>query len=364
MSIKFPSGMNKPQESVGPAQRDKEWKERMSTPPSSIQRGARQGRMSMGAIIAVIVVIAAVVGGVAYYAFVPRGGPEIVVVDGSSTVFPITSAWAGGFNNEQRQVVVRFSGTGGGFEKFCRGETDLSDASRPIRQSEIDLCTSNGVTGIVELLVAYDGLSAVVNHNNNWAGNLTVAQLCRVWASNTSAGACGGAGAHVTRWNEINPSWPAQDITLYGPGTDSGTFDYFVEVILDPFDETITADFFASEDDNVLVQGIAGDQYALGYFGYAYAIANPASLKILAIDDEDPTNGDGPIFPTEQTVKDGTYAPLSRPLYLYGNSRSLARPVVVDFLRFGFSGQGQVLVSQTGYVTLNAGEVQDQLEKL
>jgi len=359
--------MDKPPESVGPVQRNKEWKERMSTPPSSIQRGARQGRMSTGVIIAIVVVIAAVAGGVAYYAFVPRGGPEIVVVDGSSTVFPITTAWAGAFNNDQRQVVVRFSGTGGGFDKFCRGETDLSDASRPIRQSELDACTANGITVQLsqhEFLVAYDGLSVVVNHNNNWANNLTVAQLCRIWTANTSAGACGGAGGHVTQWIELNSGWPAQDINLYGPGTDSGTFDYFVEVILDPFDETITADFFPSEDDNVLVQGIAGDQYALGYFGYAYAIANPASLKILAIDDEDPTNGDGPIFPSEQTVKDGTYAPLSRPLFVYGNSRSLGRQVVEDFLRFGFTGQGQVLVGQTGYVTLNVDEVQEQLGKL
>jgi len=321
--------------------------------------------MSMGVIIAVIVVIAAVVGAVAYYAFVAQGGAEIVVVDGSSTVFPVTFAWAEAFNVPgQRQVVVRFSGTGGGFEKFCRGETDLSDASRPIRQSETDLCTSNGITGIEEFLVAYDGLSVVVNHNNIWAENLTVAQLCRIWTSNTSAGACGGAGAHVTRWNELDPNWPAQDINLYGPGTDSGTFDYFVEVILDPFDEAITADFLPSEDDNFLVQGIAGDQYALGYFGYAYAIANPASLKILAIDDEDPANGDGPILPSEETVKDRTYAPLSRPLYVYGNGRSLGRQVVEDFLRFGFSSQGQVLVGQTGYVTLNANEVQAQLAKL
>jgi phosphate transport system substrate-binding protein len=356
--------MNKPQASVGAVQRYKEWKARMSTPPSSIQRGARQGRVSLGVIIAIVVVVAAVGAGVAYYALVPRGGPEIVVVDGSSTVFPITSAWAGSFNNDQRQVVVRFSGTGGGFEKFCRGETDLSDASRPIRQSEVDLCTANGVTGIVEFLVAYDGLSVVVNHNNDWASDLTVAQLCRIWTGSTSASVCGGAGGPVTRWNELDPSWPDQEISLYGPGTDSGTFDYFVEVILDPFDETITPDFFPSEDDNVLVQGIAGDQYALGYFGYAYAIANTASLKILAIDDEDPTNGDGPIFPSEETVKDGTYAPLSRPLFVYGNSRSLGRTVVEDFLRFGFSGPGQVLVGQTGYVTLNANEVQAQLAKL
>lgn len=345
--------------------RDKERKEKMSGSLSSIQRGARKGRVGTGVIIAVAVVIAAVAGGVAYYAFVPRSGPEIVVVDGSSTVFPITFAWAEGFNVPgQRQVVVRFSGTGGGFEKFCRGETDLSDASRPIRQSEADLCASNGITGIVEFLVAYDGLSVVVNHNNNWAENLTVAQLCRIWTENTSAGACGGAGPHATRWSDLSPSWPAQDINLYGPGTDSGTFDYFVEAILDPFGETIIADFFPSEDDNVLVSGIAGDQYALGYFGYAYAIANTASVKILAIDDENPANGDGPIFPSEQTVKDGTYAPLSRPLFLYGNDRSLGRAVVEDFLRFGFSSQGQGLVGQTGYVTLSALEVQAQLEKL
>jgi len=307
--------------------------------------------------IAVIVVAVVAAGSIfAYYLFVPRGGPEIVRVDGSSTVFPITSAWAADFNNPSRQVIVAFSGTGGGFAKFCRGETDLSDASRPIKQSERDTCAANGVTNVTEFLVAYDGLSVVVNHGNTWVDHLSVADLCRIWTSNTSAGACGGAGGHVGTWNELNSAWPSQPIDLYGPGTDSGTFDYFVEVILDPTGDAITAEYFPSEDDNVLVQGVASDTNALGYFGYAYAIENTATIRIVPID-----GGSGPVLPSHDTIRDGSYAPLSRPLFVYGNARSLARPVVQDFLRFGLSDSGTVLVDTTGYVSLTASERATQL---
>jgi phosphate transport system substrate-binding protein len=342
----------------------------MSTEGSSIQRGARRGRVSPAVGVAIIAILAVGAGVAAYVAFIPQSGPEIVVIDGSSTVFPITSAWAAEFNNAGRQVVVRFSGTGGGFEKFCRGETDLNDASRPIKSSEEAACAQNGITGIEGFLVAYDGLSVTVNKGNDWVSNLTVKQLCRIWTANVTAGACGGAGPRVTTWSGLDPSWPNRPIKLYGPGTDSGTFDYFVEVILDPFGETITADFFASEDDNVLVQGIAGDLDGLGYFGYAYAIANTAALTILPIDDENPdSNNDGtpdagPVAPTEPSVKDGSYAPLSRPLFVYGNDQSLARQVVEDYLRFGYGSRGQELVAATGYVTLSAAEAQAELAKL
>jgi len=332
------------------------------TETRSIQRSARRGRMSGTAIAVVAIVVLAAVGAAAYIAL--RRDREIVRVDGSSTVYPITSAWAAGFNSPDRQVVVAFSGTGGGFAKFCRGETDLSDASRPIKDSEATTCAQNGVTGIMEFLVAYDGLSVVVPVGNTWAQNLTVRELCRVWTSNASADACGGAGPRVTRWNELNANWPDQEIKRFGPGTDSGTYDYFIEAVLDPFGAEITADFFASEDDNVLVQGIANEPNSLGYFGYAYVVENLDKIRPLAIDDEDPTNGAGPIPPTEPTIKDGTYAPLSRPLFVYANADSLSRPVVRDFLRFGFSASGQELIAETGYVGLTPSEIATQVAKI
>ena len=333
----------------------------MSDERSSIQRGSRQGRISM-TMIAVIVAAVVVAAGVAvYYLFIPRSGPEIVRIDGSSTVFPITSSWAVEFNTPSRQVTVAFSGTGGGFAKFCRGETDMNDASRPIRQSELNLCTTNGITGVTELLVAYDGLSIVVNKDNTWVQNLTVSQLCRIWTSNTSSQACGGAGRRVTMWNQLDPSWPAQPIGLYGPGTDSGTFDYFVEAILGNVRTAHTDQYQASEDDNQLVQGVASDLHASGYFGYAYAVRNTATIRIVPIDNED---GRGAIMPTHDTIRDGSYAPLSRPLFIYGSAASLSRQLVEDFLRFGYSTRGVQLVDATGYVSLIAAEIQAELAKL
>ena len=328
----------------------------------SIKRRQRRGRLTGGTIAVIVIVILATLGVAAYFAL--RRGPEIVRIDGSSTVYPITSAWAADFNNQDRQVVVAFSGTGGGFAKFCRGETDLSDASRPIKQSERNACEQNGITGIEGFLVAYDGLSVVVNNENTWAKNLTVRELCRIWTANTSADACGGVGPRVSRWNELNTSWPNQEIKLFGPGTDSGTYDYFIEVILRPYGASITADFFASEDDNILVQGISNEPYSIGYFGYAYVVENLNKIRPLSIDDENPANGDGPIAPTEATIKDGTYAPLSRPLFVYASAASLSRQVVGDFLRFGFSDRGRVLIAETGYVALTNIEIAAQVAKI
>lgn len=337
----------------------------------SIQRGARKGRISRTAVIAVVVILIAGAGGTVAYLVWPRAPIEIVRIDGSSTVFPITTAWAGGFNNPNRQVLVAFSGTGGGFAKFCLSETDLSDASRPMRQSELDSCVANGITDITDLeafkeqfefRVAYDGLSVVVNLENDWVDYLTVADLCRIWTSNTSAGACGGAGGRITQWTELRPgnaSWPAEDIDLYGPGTASGTYDYFKEVILDPTDDPITADFFPNEDDNRLVQGVASNVHTLGYFGYAYAIENTDTIRIVPID-----GGAGPVMPSSGSVRDGSYTPLSRPLFVYANAKSLARPVVQDFLEFGLSATGTDLVDQTGYVSLTAAERSEQLLKI
>ena len=335
----------------------------MSVSGGSIQKQKQKTRVRIGRrTLAVIAIALAASVGLTAFALYPR--PDVVRIDGSSTVFPITVAWAQNFSSGQRQVVVGFVGTGAGFQKFCRGETDLNDASRPIRQSEIDACTQGGVTGIVEFLVAYDGVSVVVNKNNLWAQNLTVRELCRIWTSNVSSGACGGAGPRVTTWIELNPTWPNRAINLYGPGTDSGTFDYFVEVILDPFGAEITRDFFPSENDNTLVQAVASDLGGLGYFGYAYVVANVDRLNLLEIDDGNPANGVGPIAPSEATIRDGTYAPLSRPLFVYANEKSLARQIVRDFLRFGYSPQGVQLVTAAGYVSLNPSELLAQLAKI
>jgi phosphate transport system substrate-binding protein len=335
-----------------------------STPSSSIRRGARKGRVPVVTIALAVLVIAAAGGGIAWYLLSPRGTFEIVSVDGSSTVYPITAAWAGAFNSPTRQVTVAFSGTGGGFGKFCRGETDLNDASRPIRQSEIDTCTANDITGIVEFRLAYDGLSVVVPRSNTWVDSLTVKQLCRIWTSNTSAGACSGSGGRVTAWNQLNASWPAQAIDLWGPGTASGTYDYFVEVILTPTGDQITSSFFASEDDNVLAEGVANSPHGMGYFGFAYYEDYSDVIRAVPIDDENAANGAGAIAPSETTIRDGTYVPLARPLFIYGNARSLSRDVVEDFLRFGLSASGRSLVENTGYVGLTDAELAVEVAKI
>jgi phosphate transport system substrate-binding protein len=338
----------------------------MEEQQASIRRRRRGFPIGKTTIILIVVVVLASAGVGAYLVF-PR--PDIVRIDGSSTVFPITSAWAAEYNTPwystpYRQVVVAFSGTGGGFAKWCRGETDLNDASRPIRQSEIDGpngCTAHGITNITEFRAAYDGLSIVVNPQNTWVANLTVSQLCRIWTSNGSAGACGGAGGRVTTWSGLNSTWPAEAIQLYGPGTASGTFDYFVEVILGNRRTEHTDQYFGSEDDNVLVQGVSSNRNALGYFGYAYAVRNPGIIRILPIDNED---GDGAIAPTEATIRDSTYEPLSRPLYVYGNARSLARQIVQDYLEFGYSARGTQLVDDTGYVSLTEAEREEERLKI
>jgi len=329
----------------------------------SIQKQKAPVRIRGRTIATIAIIVAAAVGVTAVGAYLLQP-PDVVRVDGSSTVFPITVSWALNFSGGNRQVVVGFVGTGAGFQKFCRGEIDLSDASRPIQQSERDACGAAGITSITEFLVAYDGLSFVTHKNNNWATSLTIRELCRIWTTNTSAGACGGAGPKVSTWSELSPAWPNRAIHLYGPGTDSGTFDYFVQEVLDPFGAEVTPAFFPSENDNVLVQGVSGDPDSLGYFGFAYVVANTAVLNLVAIDDEDPTNGDGPVAPSGTTIRDGTYAPLSRPLFVYASAQSLSRPIVRDFLRFGYSARGIQLVDATGYVSLNAAEVAVELAKI
>ncbi len=257
-----------------------------------------------------------------------------IAADGSSTVFPITQAVAEEFNRENPDVRVSVgtSGTGGGFEKFCNGETDISDASRPIDPEEEAACRQNGIE-YVELQVAVDGLSVMVNPQNSFVQCLTVDELKKIWAPDSN----------VKMWNQVRPDFPNQPIALYGPGTDSGTFDYFTDEIVGE-EGASRSDYTASEDDNVLVQGIAGDTNALGYFGYAYFTQNTDKLKAVAVDD-----GKGCVTPNEQTITSGQYSPLSRPLFIYVKKQSASRPEVRGFVDFFFQ-VGNELNREVGYI--------------
>lgn len=259
-----------------------------------------------------------------------------VRADGSSTVFPITEAVAEEFQklNRNVKVTVGISGTGGGFQKFTVGETDISDASRPIKDSEKAAALKNGVE-YLELRVAFDGLSVLVNPANNWVDCLTTAELKKIWEP----------ASQVNNWNQVRPNFPNQQLRLYGPGTDSGTFDYFTEVINGKEDAS-RGDYTASEDDNVLVLGVAADKGALGYFGYAYYVENQKRLKLVAID-----SGKGCVAPSDKAIIDGTYSPLSRPIFIYVNKKSLQRPEVLEFARF-YMTQAPKLVPQVGYTSL------------
>lgn len=267
----------------------------------------------------------------------------MVQVDGSSTVFPITEAVAEEFQkaNPGMRVVVGVSGTGGGFKKFSASETDISNASRPIRPSEAEACAKAGIE-YIELPVAYDGLAVLINPKNTWATDITVKELKRLWEPE--------AQGKVTRWNQIREGWPDREIHLYGAGVDSGTYDYFTQAIVGK-EHSSRGDFTSSEDDNVLVQGIAGDELALGFFGLAYYEENQDKLNLLPVNDEDDTNGTGPIAPSLATVMDGTYQPLSRPIFIYVRKDALDRPEVASFIRF-YLAHASKLVKEVGYIPL------------
>ena len=271
-----------------------------------------------------------------------------VRIDGSSTVFPITEAAAEEFQiaHPNTRVTVGISGTGGGFKTFCAGETDISDASRPIKDSEREMCAEVGIEPI-EIRVAFDGLAVMVNPSNDFAACMTVDELKRVWEP----------GSTVSRWSQVRDGWPHEEMELYGPGTDSGTFDYFTEVIVGEEDAS-RPDFTASEDDNVLVQGIAGDPYSLGYFGYAYYAENTDKLKLVAVD-----GGAGCVEPTAATVESGEYAPLSRPLYIYVSKSALEKAQVKAFVRY-YLEQARLLVPQVGYVPLRDQQYQASLAEI
>lgn len=268
---------------------------------------------------------------------------KLIKIDGSSTVYPITEAVAEEFQKAKRgavKVTVGISGTGGGFKKFCRGETDISDASRPILKKEIDVCKQQGIE-YIELPVAYDGLAVMVNPKNTWIKSLTVADLKKMWEP--------AAQGNIKKWNQVSPEWPDAPLKLFGPGADSGTFDYFTEAIVGK-SKSSRGDFTASEDDNVLVQGIAGDKNALGYFGLAYYEENKKKLKVVPI--INPTTSKA-VLPSLQTVMDGTYAPLSRPLFIYVNKKSVDKPEVKEFVDY-YIKNAPKLTKQVGYVPLPA----------
>lgn len=265
-----------------------------------------------------------------------------VRVDGSSTVYPITEAIAEEFQkkNPNVRVTVGISGTGGGFKKFVIGETDINDASRPIKEEEKKKCEKNGIE-YLELKVGFDGITVVVNPENDWCKDLTVEELKKIWEP----------GSKVKKWRDIRAEWPDEEIVLFGPDTDSGTFDYFTEVIVGEEGKS-RSDYTASADDNVLVEGVAGEKYALGYFGFAYYEENQNKLKALKV------NG---VFPTFESIKSGKYAPLSRPLYIYVNKKSLERPEVFAFVKFYLENAAN-LIPDVGYVALPASDYQKALK--
>ena len=263
-------------------------------------------------------------------------------VDGSSTVFPISEAVAEEFQkaNQDVRVTVGISGTGGGFQKFCRGETDISDASRPIRAPEMEACKTAGIE-YIELPIAYDGLAVVVNPKNTWATSMTTAELKTLWQPE--------AQNKVKRWNQVRSSFPDREVRLFGAGVDSGTFDYFTEAI-NGKEKASRGDFTSSEDDNVIVQGVSGDEAALGFIPLAYVEQNKSAMKLVAIDDEKGDNGAGAILPSAETVRNGTYQPLSRPLFIYVARKAADRPEVQRFVDAEFSSGA--LIEEVGYVEL------------
>ena len=268
---------------------------------------------------------------------------QVITIDGSSTVFPITEAVAEDFQaaNRGTRVTVGTSGTGGGFQKFCRNETDISNASRPIKSTEAEACAKAGID-FIELPIAYDGIAIVVNPKNTWATSMTVAELKKLWEP--------AAQGKVTRWSQIRPGWPDQEVHLFGAGVDSGTFDYFTEAVVGK-EAASRGDYTSSEDDNVIVQGVSGDVNALGYFGYAYYEQNKDKLKVVPIDDQDEKNGTGAIAPSPDTVSNGTYRPLSRPVFIYPKVKALERAEVKQFVDF-YLDKGSALARDVGYIAL------------
>ena len=282
----------------------------------------------------------------------PALAQDIVKLDGSSTVFPVSEAVAEDFQKANRgkiRVTVGISGTGGGFKKFCRGETDISNASRPILAKEMDECRKAGIE-YYEFPVAFDALTVVVNPKNNFIKQLTVSEMKKMWEP--------AAQGKVTRWNQVNPAWPDAPMKLFGPGADSGTFDYFTEAVVGK-SKSSRGDFTASEDDNVLVQGVSRDVNGLGYFGFAYYVENKDKLKAVPIVNE---KGQA-VAPSMEAVEKGTYTPLARPIFIYVSSKSLERPEVKSFVEY-YLKNGGPLAKEVKYVPLPANAYKIALEHL
>ncbi|MDP1651942.1 MAG: PstS family phosphate ABC transporter substrate-binding protein [Rhodocyclaceae bacterium] len=274
----------------------------------------------------------------------------LVKIDGSSTVFPITEAVAEDFQKARKgavRVTVGISGTGGGLKKFCRGETDIANASRPILEKEMADCRAAGIK-YIELPIAFDALTVVMNPKNAFLKQTTVAELKAMWEP--------GAQGKVTKWNQVNPAWPDQNLKLYGPGADSGTFDYFTEAIVGK-SKSSRGDFTASEDDNVLVQGVSRDIGGLGYFGFAYYVENKDKLKAVPV-----VNKKGQaVEPSLEAVMDGSYEPLSRPIFIYVSAKSADKPEVKEFVEY-YLKHGGKLAKEVKYVPLSDADYKHALD--
>ncbi|QDU78719.1 Phosphate-binding protein PstS precursor [Polystyrenella longa] len=274
-----------------------------------------------------------------------------IQIDGSSTVFPISQAVAEEYmkENSDINVTVGLSGTGGGFKRFIRGETDINDASRPIKESELKSLKDAGIE-FIELTIAIDGLSVIVHPENDWCDAITTEQLNMIWKP----------GSEITTWKQVDENWPDEPFKLYGPDTDSGTFDYFTEAI-NGEEGASRSEYVASSDDNILVRGVSGDKYSLGYFGYAYYVENKNKLKVLSV-----ANGNDvsiAVEPTAESIEAGKYVPLSRPLFLYVRKDSLQKPHVATFLRY-YLNEGQNLVNEVGYVNLSEEQLKTTKQTL
>jgi phosphate transport system substrate-binding protein len=269
------------------------------------------------------------------------GGGDSVTADGSSTVGPYVTAAAEGFqrDNADARITVGISGTGGGFERFCRGETDISDASRPIKQEEAKICADSGVE-YVEFEIANDALTVIVNEQNDWAKCLTVAELKQIWEP----------GSTVGNWDQVKPGYPSVPLKLFGPGTDSGTFDYFTGEINGDEGASRT-DYAPSEDDNVIVQGVGGEKGGLGYLGYSYFEENQDKLNAVEID-----GGGGCVAPSAETARDGTYEPLARPLSIFVKKSSFAKPAVADFVGYVLDNEVEI-ADKVGFVSLDDAQL-------
>ncbi|MBM0103875.1 PstS family phosphate ABC transporter substrate-binding protein [Steroidobacter sp. S1-65] len=274
----------------------------------------------------------------------------VIRIDGSSTVFPIAEAVAEEFQVEQRgavRVTVGLSGTGGGFKKLCRGDVDISNASRPILAEEMEMCRAAGI-GFMELPVAFDAITVVVNSQNDWVKSVSIEDLRKMWEPE--------AQGRIGSWNQIRPEWPDAPLMLFGPGADSGTFDYFTEAVMGKA-KSSRGDYTASEDDNVLVQGVENNKNALGYFGYAHYASHKDRMRAVPIEKADGTQ----TVPSKETVLDGSYQPLSRPLFIYVSDKSAQRPEVRQLIEF-YLTEGPALAEQVGFVSLPEHAAQMSLE--